>query len=356
VVAVDIPSGVEGESGAVRGEAVRATFTVTFGSLKPGIVFFPGAEYAGEVEVADIGFPDDLVQGDLWLVEGHDAAMLLPARAPESHKRASGVLLVLAGSRGMTGAATLTASSACRAGAGLVTLAVPRGILPVVQAAVTETTFLPLPETEGGSVSAEAWPVLRERLDEVDAMAVGPGLSTDPSTFELIRRLVAESPVPFVLDADGLTAFAARGTGLAERRSETILTPHPGEFGRLTGLSSKEVLEDRVGHARKAAAEFRCPVLLKGSRTLIARPDGTAFVNPTGGPYLATGGTGDVLTGAVGAFLARGLKPADAAVLGAYAHGLAGRLAASELGEGTVASDVSFHLPRALLSISRSEP
>jgi hydroxyethylthiazole kinase-like uncharacterized protein yjeF len=356
VVSVDIPSGVEGESGAVRGEAVRASFTVTFGALKPGIVFFPGAEYAGEIEVADIGFPPDLVVSDLWLVQRHDAAMLLPTRAPESHKRASGVVLVLAGSRAMTGAAVLTASAAYRAGAGLVTLAVPRGILPVVEAAITETTFLPLPESDGGSVSDEAWPILREGLDEVDAVAAGPGLSTDPSTFDLIRRLVAESPAPFVLDADALTAFTGRGADLAERKSESVLTPHPGEFGRLTGLSSTEVLEDRVGHARKAAAEFRCPVLLKGSRTVIARPDGTVFVNPTGGPYLATGGTGDVLTGAIGAFLARGLRPADAAVLGAYAHGLAGRMAASELAEGTVASDVSSQLPRALMSLSRAEP
>jgi len=356
VVAVDIPSGIEGETGAVRGGAVRASFTVTFGSLKPGLVFHPGAGYVGDLEVADIGFPPDLVRSDLWLVERHDAATLLPSRAPESHKRASGVVLVLAGSRAMTGAAVLATASAYRAGAGLVTLAVPQGILPVVEEAITEATFLPLPETDGGSASAEAWPPVLERLGGVDAVAVGPGLSTDPATVELVRRLVAECPVPFVLDADGLGAFAGRGADLAERRSEAVLTPHPGEFGRLTGLSSREVLEDRVGHARKAAAEFRCPVLLKGSRTVIACPDGTAYVNPTGGPYLATGGTGDVLTGAVGAFLARGLHPADAAILGAYAHGVAGRMAASELGEGTVASDVAAQLPRALLSISREEP
>lgn len=355
VVAVDIPSGVEGETGAVRGAAVRATFTVTFGSLKPGIVFYPGAEYAGEVEVVDIGFPSELVRSDLWLVEPDDVAALLPPRPPESHKRASGVVLVVAGSRAMTGAAVLTASSAYRAGAGLVTLAVPEGILPVVEGAITEATFLPLPQTEEGSASAEAWPVLRERLESVHAMAVGPGLSTDAATAELVRRLVAESPVPFVLDADGLNAFAGQGADLAERRSDAVLTPHPGEFGRLTGLSSKEVLEDRVGHARKAAAELRCPILLKGSRTVVARPDGVAFVNATGGPFLATGGTGDVLTGAVGAFLARGLGPAEAAILGAYVHGLAGRMSAANFGEGTVASDVASYLPSALLSLTRGD-
>jgi hydroxyethylthiazole kinase-like uncharacterized protein yjeF len=232
-----------------------------------------------------------------------------------------------------------------------VTLAVPEGILPVVEEAITEATFLPLPETDGGSASTEAWPLLQERLQGANAAAVGPGLSTDPSTVELLRRMVAESPVPFVLDADGLTAFADKSSDLAERRSDAVLTPHPGEFGRITGLSSKEVLEDRVGHARKAAAEFRCPVLLKGSRTVIARPDGTAFVNPTGGPYLATAGTGDVLTGAIAAFLARGMQPASAAMLGAYAHGLAGRMAAAQGGEGTVAMEVCLNLPRALLSL-----
>jgi hydroxyethylthiazole kinase-like uncharacterized protein yjeF len=348
VVAVDIPSGVEGETGAVRGEAVLADFTVTFGALKPGVVFFPGAAHAGELEVADIGFPPDLVRTDLWLAERGDVARLLKPRDPESHKRAAGAVLVLAGSRAMTGAAVLTATAAYRAGAGLVTLAVPEGILPVVEGAIAEATFLPLPETEEGSVSEEAWPVIRKRLGEVQSGAVGPGLTTEPSTVELVRRVVAESPVPFVLDADGLNAFAGRGTLLAERASDAVLTPHAGEFGRLTGLTSAEVLEDRVGHARKAAAEFRCPVLLKGSRTVIAEPDGRAVVSPTGGPFLATGGTGDVLTGAIAAFIARGLGPADAALVGAYSHGLAGRLASDEMGEGTVASDVAARLPHAL--------
>jgi ADP-dependent NAD(P)H-hydrate dehydratase / NAD(P)H-hydrate epimerase len=353
VVAVDIPSGVEGETGLVRGRAVHADATVTFGSLKPGLVFHPGAGYAGEVEVADIGFPPDLVRSDLWLVEAEDVAGLVPSRAPESHKRASGVVLVVAGSRSMTGAAALAAGAAYRAGAGLVTVAVPEGILSVVQAAVPEATFLPLPQTQEGTLAEGASGELLERLSDVQAMAIGPGLTTNPSTVELVRRLVAECPVPFVLDADGLNAFAGRGSLLAERRSEVVITPHAGEFGRLTGLSSSEVLEDRVGHARKAAAEFRCTVLLKGSRTVVAEPGGRVRINPTGSPYLATGGTGDVLTGAVAAFLARGLAPADAAVLAAYVHGVAGRMAGAELGEGTVAPDVLARFPAALAALSK---
>jgi NAD(P)H-hydrate epimerase len=291
------------------------------------------------------------VRSDLLLVEPGDVAALITPRDPESHKRSSGYVLIVAGSRTMTGAAVLAATSAYRAGAGLVTLAVPRGILPIIEGAITEATFLPLPETGEGSVSEDAWPVIEERLTQVGAAAIGPGLSTHPSTSELVRRFVAESPVPFVVDADGLNAFAGRGSLLVERRSECVITPHAGEFGRLTGLSAQDVTLDRVGHARKAAAGFRCDVLLKGSRTVVAEPDGRTRVNPTGGPFLATGGTGDVLTGAIAAFLARKLAPADAAVAAAYVHGRAGRMAADDLADGTTASDVAVRLPDALLEL-----
>lgn len=354
VVAADIPSGVEGETGLARGEAIRADVTVAFGTLKPGLVFFPGAGLAGAVELVDIGSPPDLVAGDLWLVEREDVAALIGPREPETHKRRA-VVLVLAGSRTMTGAAALTAASAYRAGAGFVTLAVPEGILEVVERAVTEATFLPLPETEAGTVSEGARALIEERLPEVHAVAIGPGLGTDPSTVELVRGLVAGSPTPLVLDADGLNAFAGRASLLADRASEAVLTPHPGEFGRLAGLSAAEVLEDRVGHARKAAAEFRCPVMLKGSRTVVAQPNGRARVNPTGGSFLATAGTGDVLTGVIAALMARGVAPADAAVAGAYVHGDAGRLAAAGFGEGTVASDVLARLPEAMALLRRGE-
>ena len=347
VVAVDVPSGVEGETGAVLTGAIWASVTVTFGALKPGVVFHPGAAHAGDVEVADIGFPPELVRSDLSLAEAADVARLLEPRDAETTKRRVGVVLVVAGSRAMTGAAILAATAATRAGAGLVTLAVPHGILPVVETVLTEGTFLPLPETEAGTVSEEAWPVLEDRLAGMTAAAIGPGLTTDPSTADLVRRFVRECPVPLVLDADGLNAFQGRPAELVERRAEAVLTPHAGEFGRLMGLPADEVAKDRVGHARKAAAEFRCAMLLMGSRTVVAEPDGRATVNPTGGPYLASGGTGDVLTGTIAALLARGLRPADAAMAGAYVHGLAGRLAAEEVG-GVVASDLLPFLPRAM--------
>jgi NAD(P)H-hydrate epimerase len=352
VVAVDVPSGVDADTGVVDGEAVEADATVTFGALKPGLVFHPGADRAGAVMVADIGFPPDLVTSDVSLIERTDVASLLPVRPSETQKRTVGALLVVAGSRSMTGAAVLVATAATRAGAGLVTLAVPEGILRVVEEAVAEATFLPLPETPGGAVAEEAWPVIEDRLGGVRAFAMGPGLSTDPGTAGFIRTAAVRSPVPVVVDADAITAFAGRSAELSRRASDAVLTPHAGEFERLTGISAAEALADRVGSARKAAAETGATVLLKGSRTVVADPRGRVTVNPTGGPFLATGGTGDVLTGTIGAFLAQGMAAPDAAAAGAYVHGLAGSAAASGA-RPIVAGDVAAALPEAIAEIRK---
>jgi ADP-dependent NAD(P)H-hydrate dehydratase / NAD(P)H-hydrate epimerase len=355
VVAVDIPSGVEGDTGAVRGPAVAADVTVTFGAPKAGAVLFPGAAHAGVVQVADIGFPEDLLRpGDLTLVEPEDVRAWLPVRSPDAHKRRTGVVLVVAGSRRMTGAPRLVAEGAYRTGAGLVTVAVPGAILPVVQAGPAEATFLPMPEGPAGSVAEAAWEVLAERLDTFDAVALGPGLSTDDETPAFVRRLVRESPVPVVVDADALNAFAGRAGDLGHRRAPAILTPHTGEFARLFGMPAEEVLEDRPGLARKAAAETGCVVVLKGPLTVVALPEGQVRVNPTGSPALATGGTGDVLTGAVAALVARGAAPPDAASAGAYLHGLAGEIAGARTGEGTVASDVARAMPEAVRRVGGS--
>jgi ADP-dependent NAD(P)H-hydrate dehydratase / NAD(P)H-hydrate epimerase len=351
VVAVDIPSGVEGDTGAVRGPAVEAEVTVTFGAPKIGTVLLPGAAHAGVVEVADIGFPPDLVRGDALLVEPQDVASLLPPRPLETHKRATGVVLVVAGSRTMTGAPLLVAEGAYRTGAGLITVAVPEGVLSVVQRGITEATFLPLPESGTGAVTEGAWDVVADRLDGFDAVALGPGLSTDEGVAPFVRRLVAECPVPLVVDADAINAFAGAVGDLAARASDAVVTPHAGEFGRLVGMPASEVVEDRIGFTRKAAAEARAVVLLKGSRTVIASPEGEVRVNATGTPVLATGGTGDVLTGAVAACLARGLPALDAATAAAYVHGLAGQIAGADLGEGTMASDVARAIPAALRRI-----
>jgi ADP-dependent NAD(P)H-hydrate dehydratase / NAD(P)H-hydrate epimerase len=348
VVAVDVPSGVEGDTGAVRGPAVSADITVTFGAPKVGDVLYPGAEHAGVLRIEGIGFPADLIRGEAVLVEPSDVATLLPKRPPETNKRASGVVLVVSGSRRMTGAPVLVARGAYRTGAGLVTVAVPESTLPVVQEGIAEATFLPLPEGRAGAVSEAAWEVLSERLVEVDAVAIGPGLSTNAAAAALARRVVSGSAAPLVVDADAINAFAGRAADLAGRASDAVITPHTGEFGRLFGMHSDEVVEDRLGFARKAAAETRAVVLLKGTRTVIAAPEGDLRINPTGSSALATGGTGDVLTGAVAACLARGLRAIDAATVAAFVHGRAGEIAGSRTGEGTVAGDVAEAIPEAL--------
>jgi NAD(P)H-hydrate epimerase len=347
VVAVDIPSGVNGETGAVDGAAVTADVTVTFGAAKLGIALLPGALHAGLVEVVDIGFPADLLRADVWLTEGEDVAAMLPVRPPDTHKRDAGVVVVIGGSRLMTGAVSLMGEAGYRVGAGLVSVAVPEGILPVVQAALRETTFVPLPATDAGTVAGPA-----DRLEEVirsaDAVAIGPGMTSNEETAAFVRSFVRSCPVPMVVDADGLNAFAGRAAELADRRADAVLTPHAGEFARLAGITTSDVGADRVGHARKLASDVQATVLLKGSRTVIASADGRVRINPTGGPYLATGGTGDVLTGMIAGLIARGMTPLDAATAGAYLHGIAGGLAGGEKGDGATAGDTLSHVPDAV--------
>jgi NAD(P)H-hydrate epimerase len=353
VVAVDIPSGVNGATGAIEGAAVRADVTVTFGAAKPGVVLMPGATVAGVVEVEDIGFPADLVRGEVALVEDGDVASWLPRREPDTHKRAAGFAVVVGGSRAMTGAVGLMAGGAYRAGAGLVAAAVPAGILPVVQGAAREAVFAPLPETDAGTIAGGS-DRLAEVLAQADALAIGPGMTTDERTSAWVREVVRTAEVPVVLDADGLNAFAGRAAELADRRADLVLTPHVGEFARLAGAGAAEVEADRLEHVRKLAAETQAVVMLKGSRSLVGTPDGSVRVNPTGGPFLATGGTGDVLTGMIAGMLARGLPAADAASAAAYVHGVAGALAAEEAGEGVTAGDVLERVASAMVEVARA--
>jgi ADP-dependent NAD(P)H-hydrate dehydratase / NAD(P)H-hydrate epimerase len=351
VVSVDIPSGVNGATGVVDGEAVRAELTVTFGAVKFGAVLMPGAEHAGVVRVVDIGFPGDLLAARAWLTEPSDVGSWLPTRDAETHKRASGVLVVVAGSRGMTGAARLIALAAGRIGTGLVIVAAPEGAIPQIQAGLTEPIFLPLPETSEGTVATEAVAPLLERLGSADALAMGPGLTTNEATVAFVRDTVRRSPVPLVLDADGLNAFTGDGAALQDRQAEAVLTPHVGEFARLTGVKARDLDADRPAHVRALAEQTGAVTLLKGSRTVIAQPGGRLFVNVTGSPALATAGTGDVLTGMIGGLLARGTPPPESAAAAAYLHGLAGVFAGRDLGEGALAGDVLERVPEALARV-----
>lgn len=352
-IAVDIPSGVNGETGAIDGEAVWAVATVALGAEKPGTALFPGAERAGAVEVVDIGFPKHLVRGDCALVEAVDVRSWLPTRSPDTHKRAAGVVLVVGGSREMTGAIRLVAVAAYRIGAGFVVVAPPAGIAPVVQQGLVEATYLPLPETSGGSIARAACDVALERAAAVDAVALGPGMGRAEETADFVRAFVRRCPVPMVIDADALNAFEGRASELSERRSDAVLTPHVGEFSRLSGVGSREVAADRLHHVRKLSSVTAAVVLLKGSRTVIGAPDGTVRITATGGPSLATAGSGDVLTGAVGGLLARGMDPVEAAAAGAFVHGIAGGLAARATADGTMAGDLPARLAEAM-SLMRS--
>jgi hydroxyethylthiazole kinase-like uncharacterized protein yjeF len=359
VVAVDVPSGVLSDGGATDGPAAQATLTVTFAAPKRGHVLPPSSERTGELVIADIGIPSETlasVGSSLSLLEDSDAVEAFPPRGASSHKGLFGHVLVVAGSVGKTGAAILAAGGALRSGAGLVTVATPASCLTQVAAGFAEAMTEPLPETPTGGLSVEAFDRVATLAGERDAVVLGPGVGQDPSTVELVLELVRRCPVPLVVDADGLNALAAvsregRSEALRGRAATTILTPHPGEMSRLVGLPTTDVQVARVETAQALARETAAVVILKGHRTVIAGPDGRAAVNPTGNPGMATGGTGDVLSGVVGALVAR-LEAWKAATAAAFVHGRAGDLAAEAIGQaGLLAGDLSGALPEAIESV-----
>jgi NAD(P)H-hydrate epimerase len=349
VIAVDIPSGVDGATGEVAGEAINADVTVTFQALKPGHVLPPGSERAGRIEVADIGLA--LQPGPWGVSEAGDLGGLVPVPRSETHKRSRGVLLAIGGSTGMGGAPTLMGRAARRSGAGLLILAVPASIANRVGQAVPEALTAPLPEADGG-ITPAAVDACKRWLDEATAIAIGPGLGRTQATQEAVRGLLAAYHGRAVVDADGLFALGT-GEPLADRKAPTLITPHTGEFARL----APDAEGTRLRRAADRARAWGVTVLLKGNRTVIAEPDGRLAVNPTGVPALASGGTGDVLTGLTGALLAQGLEPFDAARLGAWVHGRAGSLAVAGLSPVSVAAgDVAEHLPGAFRELLARAP
>jgi NAD(P)H-hydrate epimerase len=341
VVAVDIPSGVSGATGAIVDEAVWADETVCFAALKPGLVLEPGRSYAGRVQVVDIGI-DTGVEGDatVGVTEEQDLAGWVHPRVTGAHKWVAG-LMVVGGSSGMTGAPLMVSHAAMRAGAGIVWCCVP-GEDAAARASGTEVITRPLAATKSGSLAESAVRAVLDPLERFKAIVVGPGLGTRGATAVAVRRIVAKAPVPMVLDADGLNALKADVRPLQARRASTVLTPHDGEYARLLGDPPGA---DRIAAARKLASATGCVALLKGPATVIAEPSGRAIVNPTGSPALATAGTGDVLSGIVGGFLARGAGPFDAATAAAYVHGRAADVAGHT---GLVAGDLIDALPATL--------
>jgi hydroxyethylthiazole kinase-like uncharacterized protein yjeF len=344
-VAADIPSGVDASSGEVAGAAVRAVATATFHAAKPGLWINPGKEHAGAVEVIDIGIPAGApAEPSIGLI-GEGVLAAVPHREPGSTKFSSGNVVVIGGSTGLTGAPTMSALAAMRAGAGYVTVAAPAELEATFSVRPLEAMMIGLP-SEQGSLSAGATERALQAVERANAVVLGPGLGRTDGARALARELVARIGVPLVVDADGLNALAEIFPGeLPARAAPTILTPHAGELGRLLGVESAEVGRRRLAHARDAAARANAIVVLKGDDTLVAVPDGTVAVSPGGAPALATAGTGDVLSGVLGALLAKGLSAEHAACAGVLAHLRAGRLAAEPDGpDGVIASDVIAHL------------
>jgi hydroxyethylthiazole kinase-like uncharacterized protein yjeF len=372
IVAVDLPSGLNADTGEADALAPRADMTVTFGFPKPGHFCFPGADLVGTLLVADIGIPEALA-ADVTL-EVADQAMvrpLLPARPPDSNKGTFGKVIVVGGSINYTGAPYMAAMGAARVGAGLVTLAVPQPLYPSLAALAAETTFVLLP-SDMGALTPDALKVLGEALAGYKALLLGPGLGREKATVEFVRELLGlraagrradlgflareavqeaqsfELPAT-VVDADGLNALAETPQWWERTEARLVLTPHPGELARLRATTVEAIQADRVTAAREAAAAWGQTVVLKGAFTVVASADGRATILPFANPALASAGTGDVLAGAIAGFLAQGLPPESAAVVGAYVHGLAGELVREAIGDaGALATDLLPLLPEAI--------
>ncbi|HEV7751882.1 MAG TPA: NAD(P)H-hydrate dehydratase [Baekduia sp.] len=350
VVAADVPSGVDAATGVVAGDAVRATVTGTFHAAMPGLWILPGKAHAGEVVVIDIGVPEGGPATSCLGLIGRGILETYPRRGQDSTKFASGHVLVAGGSRGLTGAVCLSSLAAMRAGAGYVTACVPDSLNDIFEIKLTEAMTAPLPDDGGAHTEAGAPEVIERARTRGGTLVVGPGLGRSDGAAAFARRLVAEAPVAVVLDADGLNAHAGRLESLQDRPAPAVLTPHAGELARLLEVESGVVNARRLEHAREAARRAGAIVLLKGDDTIVAEPEGRVGVSRGGSPGLATAGTGDVLSGVLAAFLARGMAPFEAACAAVFLHAEAGRHAATHLNgpDGVIASDVIDELPYSL--------
>ncbi|MEF9437876.1 MAG: NAD(P)H-hydrate dehydratase [Candidatus Mariimomonas ferrooxydans] len=361
VVSVDIPSGISSDTGQVMGCAIKAQYTISFGLPKRGLLLYPGAEHTGRLFIRNIGFPQRLLKsGDIEvnLIQENDILSMLPERPRYSHKGTYGHVLLIAGSKGKTGAAFMAAKSCLRTGAGLVTIGVPESLTNIFQSRVTEEMVLPLPDKGNGTLSYEAFnPIFKFLRQKASVLAIGPGISVDEEISGLISLLITRSSVPLVIDADGINAISGGAGVLKKSRVPLILTPHPGEMARLMSskqsvVNSQDIEKDRINIAMTFAKKTTTCLVLKGVPTIISTPDARAFINPTGNSGMATAGTGDVLTGMISALLAQGLTPRNASILGVYMHGLIGDVVAKKKGKHSlIASDMINAIPTVFKSI-----
>ncbi|MBW1743527.1 MAG: NAD(P)H-hydrate dehydratase [Deltaproteobacteria bacterium] len=349
ILAVDIPSGLDSDTGKPRGCCVQATVTVTFGLPKIGHVVLPGSEFVGKLEVVDIGIPPvviDEVRPKHYLLTQKMIMAAFQSRDAGSHKGTTGHLLVIGGSPGKTGAAIMTSQAAMRAGAGLVTLGIPKSLNVAVESQLTEVMTDPLPENADRTLGLSAHRNILRQLEGKNGLAIGPGMGAAKSTQNLVRKLVQASPAPVVIDADGLNALVGNLSFLRKLKVPIVMTPHPGEMARLVGKTVSEVQEDRINEARSFATTHGVHLVLKGAKTVIAHPDGAVFINPTGNPGMASGGMGDVLTGIISGLIVQGLPVREAVNAGVYLHGCAADALARGMGPmGFLASDLTDILP-----------
>jgi NAD(P)H-hydrate epimerase len=356
IISADIPSGINGESGVAAGDAVRADVTATMGYLKTGFFANDALECCGKIRVIDLGAPKIALShtiGDNFLVDVLDVRAALPMRKPNANKYTFDRVLILAGSRGFTGAAAMTSQAAMKAGAGTVILATPRSVYPILARKLTEVMVTPLAETASGTLSLGAYAEILPHLKKAGLLVLGPGLSQDRETQELLYGILKTYRGKLILDADALNAVSAHPASFRLRGSkETILTPHIGEFSRLTGKASAEIESNRFESARTFARKEHCTVVLKGAHTLTAGSDGVVYINSTGNPGMATAGSGDVLTGIIAGLWSQGMTASAAAWASVFLHGRAGDLAARRSGaRSLVATEIISHLPQAFGSI-----
>lgn len=354
VLAVDIPSGLSADTGQPLGLAVMADWTATFGLAKQGLLLEAG-DYVGELTLVDISIPPQVVDSlgaMAFMLEADLAASMLNQRPAGAHKGSFGHLLVVGGSLGKSGAPCLAAMGGQRAGAGLITVALPQGLNLVAEQKLTAAMSQPLPETSEGSLAAAALPVLLDLSGQRDALVLGPGLGQHAESAEMARDLAAQAKCPLVIDADGLNALAGHLENIRFASPDVVLTPHPGEAARLLGCTPAQVQADRLAAARRLADLSGAVVVLKGARTVIALPTGQAWINPTGSTLLASGGSGDVLAGLIGGLLAQGCDALSAACAGVFVHGLASDLAAEDFGaRGMAAEELAGYLPEAFMAL-----
>jgi len=355
-VSLDLPSGLASDSGEMLGDAVRADVTLAMAFLKPAHLLYPAAGHCGDTAVVDVAYPESVLRtAEPWarVCERTGIRRRLPIRRPNGHKGTFGRILVVAGSIGMTGAAILSCRAALRAGAGLVHLVVPASLDPILETALPEVITIPLPDKDGHLGNIE-YARLQEAMERADVLVVGPGLSRAPATLDGVRAIVERFPGPIVVDADGLYALDGDEDVLARLAGRAILTPHPGELGALIGEASGGIDAARRDRARSFAAEHEIVLVLKGRPTAIGLPNGGVYLNPTGNDGLATGGSGDVLTGLIAGFAAGGISLTDAALVGVYVHGLAAEVYARDRAPRSLApSDLIDLIPEVLREVER---